>query len=105
MRKRKILPGDNKVNIRFGSTDLKLKPTMKKGSIRMFGVWFNAFNKKDHVIKQIKKEIRNCCQSMILRKNKQMLYIFNTLIIPKVKYHTQLLILSDRHLGPFLRIN
>lgn len=88
MRKKKTLPSDNEVNIKFGSENLKIKPTMKKSSIRILGVWFNAFNKKDHVISQ----------SMILRErltDKKMSYIFNMLVIPKVKYRTQLLILSD----------
>ncbi|PKB93519.1 hypothetical protein RhiirA5_441077 [Rhizophagus irregularis] len=28
---------------------------MKKGSIRILGVWFNAFNKKDHAFRTIFK--------------------------------------------------
>ncbi|EXX53868.1 hypothetical protein RirG_239880 [Rhizophagus irregularis DAOM 197198w] len=82
----------------FRKLIVNIKPASKKGSIRLLGVWFNAFNRRNHVIDQIKNEINNCCNSMILRKkltDKQMAFIFNVLIIPRIEYRAQLIILSE----------
>uniref|UniRef100_U9UIA3 Reverse transcriptase domain-containing protein n=1 Tax=Rhizophagus irregularis (strain DAOM 181602 / DAOM 197198 / MUCL 43194) TaxID=747089 RepID=U9UIA3_RHIID len=86
------------LSLSFGKSIVNIKPTSKKGSIRLLGVWFNAFNRRNHVIDQIKNEINNCCDSMILRKkltDKQMAFIFNVLIIPRIEYRAQLIILSE----------
>ncbi|GBC20729.2 hypothetical protein GLOIN_2v1479662 [Rhizophagus irregularis DAOM 181602=DAOM 197198] len=86
------------VKIKFGNKDLIIKPADKKGSVRILGVWFNAYNRREHVIAQIREEVRNCCETMILRKklsDKQMSFIFNVLIIPKIEYHAQMIILTE----------
>ncbi|CAB5387796.1 unnamed protein product [Rhizophagus irregularis] len=86
------------VKIKFGNKDLIIKPADKKGSVRILGVWFNAYNRREHVIAQIREEVRNCCETMILRKklsDKQMSFIFNVLIIPKIEYRAQMIILTE----------
>ncbi|CAB5374662.1 unnamed protein product [Rhizophagus irregularis] len=94
--RKKYIP--ESLSLSFGKSIVNIKPTSKKGSIRLLGVWFNAFNRRNHVIDQIKNEINNCCDSMILRKkltDKQMAFIFNVLIIPRIEYRAQLIILSE----------
>lgn len=87
MKKGTELP--ESINLKFGKNSIKIKPAGKTGSIRILGIWFNVYNRKKHVITQIKDEISNCCYSFIASKrltDKQMSYIFNVLIIPKIEY-------------------
>lgn len=85
--------------INFGKLAINIIPVDKKGSIRILGVWFNTYNARKHVIMQVKDEIRNCCDSFILRKrltDKQISFIFNMLIIPRIEYRIQLIVLFEK---------
>ncbi|GBC39515.2 hypothetical protein GLOIN_2v1480544 [Rhizophagus irregularis DAOM 181602=DAOM 197198] len=97
---RKIdLNEQKEINIRFGNSKIDIIPAERKGSIRILGVWFNAFNQKNHVLVKMKEEIKNFYQSLLLKKrltDKQMVYIFNMLIVPRVKYCTQLIVLTEK---------
>lgn len=87
------------VNLKFGNNNINIVPATKFAAIRILGVWFNAYNRKQHIIAQIKEEVKNCCDSFIARKrltDKQMSYIFNVLIIPKIEYRAQLVVLTKK---------
>jgi hypothetical protein len=85
------------INIKFGCQHIKIRPTPKNDSIRVLGVWFNAFHKKSFVLNQVKTEIRNVC-NVISRKritDKHIKYIFNHIIIPRIEYRTQVTIFTE----------
>jgi hypothetical protein len=87
-----------KIKIKFGHQFVNITPTPKNSSIRVLGVWFNAFNKRDFIIKQAQDEIRNLSNNILKTKvitDKQSSYIFNTLILPKIEYRTQTVIFSE----------
>ncbi|CAG8747827.1 22818_t:CDS:2, partial [Rhizophagus irregularis] len=101
--RKKYIP--ESLSLSFGKSIVNIKPTSQTGSIRLLEVWFNAFNRRNHVIYQIKHKINNCCDSMMLRKkltDKQMVYIFNVLIIPRIEYRAQLIILSEQECNKFM---
>jgi len=90
---------DRKIHICFGSEIVALKPRHPNSSTRILGVWFNLNNNKRFVINQIKEEIINLSRTIKMKCNyitdKQALYIFNMLIIPKIEYRSQITVLKE----------
>jgi len=89
-----------KIYINFGDQIINIQPKHPNESTRILGVWFNMSCKKNYVTKQIQTEIRNISDN-INRKmsyitDKQSLYIFNMLIIPKIEYRSQLTYLTEK---------
>jgi hypothetical protein len=100
----------SKVKIVFGNQTIKISPIKKKESLRILGVWFNAYNRKEHIYEQIKLEIDNFTK--LLRKkqltDKHLMYLFNSLILPKIEYRAQLVVFTEEELeklmSPFRRL-
>src|ERR1044071_4805340 len=85
-----ILLTNNKLNARkectlivnSASTVIKIK--LINSTTRVLGVWISMSKSKSYIIDQVKEEITKYCNYFWSKKitNKQMLYIFNTIIIP-----------------------
>jgi len=98
-----------KIYLNFGNDIIGIKPNHPKDSTRILGVWFNLNMKKKFVLQQASSEVRQLAMT-IKRKvrnltDKQSLYIFNALIIPKIEYRTQVTFLTENDckkiLAPF----
>jgi hypothetical protein len=88
-----------KIQIKFGQQVIHIKPTPKNDSIRILGVWFNAFNQRDFIVKQVSDEIKILTTNTLRRKvitDKQTVYIFNTFILPRIEYRSQVTILTQK---------
>jgi len=70
----------------------RIKTILPSQSTRVLGVWFNSQCNKSFVINQVRSEIRTDTRIMKhkILTDKQLLYIYNTVIIPKLEYRTQL---------------
>ncbi|GBB92770.1 hypothetical protein RclHR1_20510009 [Rhizophagus clarus] len=62
------------------------------------GVWFNINGSRDFVKKQIANECNSFAATLRLAKltAKQVVYLYNTVLIPKLEYRMQVTHLSDR---------
>ncbi|PKK67223.1 hypothetical protein RhiirC2_783799 [Rhizophagus irregularis] len=58
----------------------------------------NLAKKRKYVIQQTKDEIFSMCENLKKEKvtDKQLLYLINMVIIPRIEYHTQLTFLSKQ---------
>ena len=93
------------IEIKFGNNITMIKPTQKHQNIRILGCWFNAFNKRDYVKNQIKDEIISINDKILKKRNitdKMSAYIFNTCIIPRIEYRSQLVIFSNEECNKFM---
>jgi ribonuclease HI len=84
------------VTLHIGSRIINITPMATNESTRILGVWITAGKSNQHIIKQIKEEVYACCallQNKIVT-DKQLLYIFNTVIVPRIEFRSQLVFLS-----------
>jgi hypothetical protein len=58
---------NERITIKFGQHEIKIIPTPKDQSIRILGVWFNAYGSRSFVVNQAMDEIKNVC-SILPRK-------------------------------------
>src|SRR5215208_426092 len=69
-----------------------------KESIRYLGVWISLTNNRAYIVNQIHEEIKSAVT--IMRKKKltdaQLTYIYNTVILPRIEYKSQLTLPSER---------
>jgi hypothetical protein len=82
----------------FGNTTVKIKPARKGKSIRFLGVWINSKKKRNFIIQQAKDKVLSMCEILKRKKitDKQLLYLFNIVIIPRIEYRTQIIFLSKQ---------
>jgi hypothetical protein len=82
----------------FGNTTIKIQPAQKGESIRFLGVWINLKKKRNFVIQQAKDEVSSMCETLKRKKitDKQLLYLYNMVIIPRIEYRTQITFLSKQ---------
>src|SRR5207249_1347705 len=85
------------VSLTFGNETVNIRPARKSESIRILGVWVNLSKERNFVINQAKDEVYNMCQSLLRKKitDKQLLYLYNMVILPRIEYRTQLTYLSE----------
>jgi hypothetical protein len=88
----------NSLMIRFGSEYINIKPKDPSESIRILGVWFNVKDDKNFVFSQAKSEVKKLVDNIKHKRitDKQLQYVFNTLIIPTIEYRAQVTIFNDR---------
>jgi hypothetical protein len=86
------------IDLVFGNTTVKIKPAQIGESIRFLGVWINLKKKRNFIIQQAKDEVLSMCEILKCKKitDKQLLYLFNMVIIPRIKYRTQITFLSKQ---------
>jgi len=95
--------------LNFGRDRIEILPKHPSESIRILGVWYNANNTKNFAVGQAKEEVWELV-NLIAKKHitdKHMLYMFNRLIVPKIKYRTQITVLNEEQcrkiMSPFFR--
>ncbi|CAJ0885286.1 10999_t:CDS:2, partial [Entrophospora sp. SA101] len=89
---------NNEVDLNFGNEQIKIQPKKYSESIRILGIWMNLGKKRNFIIQQAKDEVIELCNIMKkkLITDKQLLYIYNTVIIPRIEYRTQLTFLIKK---------
>ncbi|CAB5383278.1 unnamed protein product [Rhizophagus irregularis] len=91
----------NKENLNnyFGNQKIKIKSKGKTESLRILGVWFNIYNDNNFIKQQAFDEVKNLSNNLLKNKcitDKISSYIFNAVILPRIKYRTQTIILSEK---------
>ena len=87
-----------KLQLSFGRETIDITPATYRESVRILGVWINLAGHRKYVLQQARMEVLSMC-NIIKRKpitDKQLLYLYNMVIIPRIEYRTQLTILSKR---------
>lgn len=85
-----------KINIQFGKETIYINNN--KEPARLLGVWIYLKSNKQFVQEQAKNEVIKFCNIMRKKKatDKQMLYLWNMIIIPRIEYRTQITFLNKR---------
>src|SRR5204863_8704353 len=78
------------ITFTVGSSQLTLVSTISRMSICYLSVWINLIKSRSFVINQYRKEISSYCNILRNKRitNKQLLYIYNMVIIPRLEYLT-----------------
>ena len=86
----------NMVSLNFGSENILIPVTPSSGSVRVLGVWVNLDFNKRFINEQCLDIVTSACNMMKFKKlvDKQLIYIYNSVIIPQIDYQAQLTILS-----------
>src|ERR1044072_6945150 len=93
------------ITLSFGNETVVISPAQRNESIRTLGVWINFDNNRSFIKQQALDEVRSMC-NIIKRKrltDKQLLYLFNMVIIPKIEYRTQLCYLSPTECSDIMK--
>ncbi|GBB96732.1 hypothetical protein RclHR1_28170001 [Rhizophagus clarus] len=105
----------NDIQINKNKSELMMRTKIIKAKhphepTRILGVYFNIENDEQYLISKVKAEINHLTNLMWKKKitDKHILYIFNRIIIPRVKYWSQVFVLSPdliyRLFVPFRRM-
>ncbi|GES98524.1 RNA-directed DNA polymerase from mobile element jockey-like [Rhizophagus clarus] len=89
------------VTLRFGSDLIFIIPVSPRSSIRILGVYFDERNTFQSTIKRINDEINELRHKYARKKitDKHMIYIFNSVIIPRIEYWSQVKIYNIKNIG------
>ena len=104
------LKNQNLVHFQLASAPINLKPVKFTDSVRYLGIWFSMSHNKQFIQQQVQQEIHTACKTLMLKSitDKQIIYIFNIVILPRLLYRTQLTFLGqkfcDRMMGSFRKI-
>jgi ribonuclease HI len=84
------------IELNFGSDIIKIKPALYKESVRILGVWVNLAGDRTYIINQAKDKVTQFCNIMKSKRvtDKQLLYLWNMVIIPYIEYRTQITFLD-----------
>ncbi|CAB4436115.1 unnamed protein product [Rhizophagus irregularis] len=76
---------------------ISITPISMTTSFRFLGVWFNINTTREFVKKQVKRECNSFAATIRPAKlsAKQVVYLHNTVLIPKLEYHMQVTHLSE----------
>jgi len=83
---------DDIIRINYGDKVLVITPVNQKESIRILGIWFNMKKDRKYNIQQTREEITNYIRNIKFKSltNKQITYVYNMVIIPRIEYKLQL---------------
>ncbi|GET04391.1 RNA-directed DNA polymerase from mobile element jockey-like [Rhizophagus clarus] len=89
------------VTLRFGSDSIFIIPVSPRSSIRILGVYFDERNTFQSTIKRINDEINELRYKYARKRitDKHMIYIFNSVIIPRIEYWSQVKIYNVKNIG------
>ncbi|PKY58979.1 hypothetical protein RhiirA4_481344 [Rhizophagus irregularis] len=79
--------------------NISILPVPKDTSIRILGVWFNAYDDRKFVLNQCKNDILTLITNTLRRKvitDKQTAYIFNMIILSRIEYRSQVTIFTEK---------
>ncbi|KAF8924677.1 hypothetical protein BGZ47_003763, partial [Haplosporangium gracile] len=85
-------------SIRLGADTVTALPPAT--AARVLGVWFSADGKGAHTRQLVKEEVSKMCQ-ILSRKavtDKQCIYIFNNVLLPRILYRLSVTILSPQEI-------
>src|SRR3954469_24548947 len=100
----------DEIELNFGTESIKIRPAKKNESIRTLGVWINFEGNRRFIKKQAQDEVESMCNILKRKKltDKQLLYLYNMVIMPCIEYRTQLCFLSknecDTIMKPFRKL-
>jgi hypothetical protein len=91
-----VIPDE--ITLNFGAESIIINPAKRNQSVRSLGVWVNFDNNRTFIRKQALDEVTSMCNVLRRKKltNKQLLYLYNMVVIPRIEYRTQLCYLSRR---------
>jgi hypothetical protein len=91
-------PYEKDLSLAFGTETIDIQPARRSESIRILGVWVNLNKECKFVINQARDEVFNMCETLKRKKitDKQLLYLYNMVILPRIEYRTQITFLSKR---------
>jgi hypothetical protein len=89
---------NEKILIKFGNEEIHIKAKHPHEPLRILGVHFNIEHDEKYLLSKIKTEIDHLTNLMFKKKitDKHILYIFNRLIVPRVEYWSQVLVLTKK---------
>ncbi|CAH1768945.1 3700_t:CDS:2, partial [Entrophospora sp. SA101] len=87
------------------NNNTKIKATGAKESFRFLGVWFNLDQNKKYVKNQVKQEIYKTVNIMKYKRltDKQLVYIFNSVVLPKIEYKLQTTVLTPNEANDMMK--
>jgi ribonuclease HI len=103
-------PTPDVIHLKFGSTTVDIRPAEYSESVRILGVWMNLKGQRQFIVQQAKDEVATMCRILQRKRltDKQLLYLWNMVIIPRIEYRTQLTFLSSSECStiaaPFRRL-
>ncbi|GBB86827.1 hypothetical protein RclHR1_13270009 [Rhizophagus clarus] len=92
------------VNLRFGSDSIFIIPVSPQSSICILGVYLDERNTFQSTIKRINDEINELRYKYARKRitNKHMIYIFNSVIIPRIEYWSQIKVLTKKFMDKIM---
>jgi hypothetical protein len=89
---------NEKILIKFGDEKIHIKAKHPHEPLRILGVHFNIEHDAKYLLSKIKTEIDHLTNLIFKKKitDKHILYIFNQLIVPRVEYWSQVLVLTKK---------
>ncbi len=91
------LPESREAHFNLPHRSLTIKAHPILATERVLGVWITLQRSDKFIIQQIKQEISQVCDILKYKKvtDKQLLYMFNAVVIPRLEYRSQLVFLSE----------
>ena len=85
------------ITLRFGSTSIPIKPATLNESVRILGVWINLNGSRSFVKNQAKNIVVQFTNAIRQKQitDKQLLYLWNMVVIPTIEYRAQLTALTQ----------
>src|SRR6266508_2231875 len=91
------LPESREARFNLPHHSLTIKARPVHATERILGVWITLQRSDKFIIQQIRQEISHVCSTLKYKKvtDKQLLYVFNAVVIPRLEYRSQLVFLSE----------
>src|SRR6266508_4511035 len=91
------LPESREAHFNLPHRRMTIKACPVNATERVFGVWITLQRSDKFIIQQIRQEISHVCSTLKYKKvtDKQLLYVFNAVVIPRLEYRSQLVFLSE----------
>ena len=86
------------IDLSFGNEVILIRPNAYKESTRFLGIWINLASDRRFIIEQAKDEVTQFCTTLKTKRitDKQLLYLWNMIVIPRIEYRTQVTHLTSR---------
>src|SRR6266542_2338307 len=91
------LPESREAQFNLPNRCLTIKAHPVQATERVLGIWITLQHSDKFIIQQIQQEISQVCNVLKYKKvtDKQLLYVFNAVVIPRLEYRSQLVFLSE----------
>ena len=87
---------DQPVILTFGRDQISIQPKKHNESARILGAWVNLAGSNKFVNAQLRNEVLSFCNTLKRKHitDKQLLYLWNMVVIPRLEYRSQLTVLD-----------